>query len=238
MNSMSVDELKRNAVELAMRYKGINDWIKANSDTDPNFYEMTDCLVEYGRLTAQWDKFFEENGYPVMKFEDGKEGKATHYHIPDIVPEVKAARNQLNEMWYARRDHAFFKDETARDFWTELMYRAHIAEYREPENRAVAVSKKNALCKAAGVYLYIWQEKQKNPNFQYDNMSEWEQLKDMYALYSESVGIQEDHIDGDESYSGPQFGRVLEQMMAEIEKNYAFREEKEDIAEDTVGSHK
>lgn len=227
--------LNQNAVNLGNRFEGINNWIKENINTAPNFREMIDCTIEYGKLVSQYDAYYRENGYPVLENGDRC---ATHYEIPVVSPAVKVAQERLHEMMRLRGKHEFFYDETAREFIQELGYRAEIAEYHEPEDQAAAAAKKDALCIAAGVYFYIWETKKREPWYQYDNVSEWNDLNSKYALYKESVGVQEvSHHDG-QVYQGPQFGEVLEAMISGIEKNYAFREDKVDIVEETVGTHK
>ncbi len=232
---MSIEELSRGAIGLENRYKGINGWIKNNINTAPNFREMVDCIIEYGKLLARCDKCFEENGYPFLE-ERGR--AATHYEIPAVMPEVGRAQKELHEMLKLRGGHEFFKDEVAKNFMQELTYRAEIAGYNIPGNRIVDAAKKDALCIAAGVYFYIWETKQREPWYQYDNVNEWNDLNEKYALYKEAVGVQETVDRDGHIYQGPQFGEVLETMLVAIERNYAFRKEITDTVEDSVGAHK
>lgn len=227
--------LKLQAYVMKINFKGINAWIEQNMNTAPNFREMIDSIIEYGKLVSKTDEYYRENGYPMI---DEKGRKATHYEIPTVVPEVKGAQEQLHTMMRLRGKHEFFKDETAKNFIQELTYRAETADYDEPLDLAVAAAKKDAMCIAAGVYFYIWDTMQREPWYKYDNVSEWNELNDKYNLYKESVGIQEEVRYEDHIYQGPQFGEVLEAMLDGIEKNYAFSDVKTNTLEDNIGSHK
>lgn len=227
--------LKLQAYAMKRNFKGINAWIEQNMNTAPNFCQMIDSIIEYGKLVSKTDEYYRENGYPMI---DEKGRKATHYEIPTVVPEVKGAQEQLHTMMRLKGKHEFFKDETAKNFIQELTYRAETADYDEPLDPAVAAAKKDAMCIAAGVYFYIWDTQQREPWYKYDNVSEWSDLNNKYALYKESVGIQEEVRYDDRIYQGPQFGEVLETMIDGIGKNSVFSEEKTNVEEDNIGSHK
>lgn len=227
--------LKLQAYIMKRNFKEINAWIEQNMNTTPNFRQMIDSIIEYGKLVSKTDEYFRKTGYPMI---DEKGRKATHYEIPVAVPEVKDAQQQLHTMMRLRGKHEFFRDEVAKNFIQELTYSAETADYDEPLDQAVAAAKKDAMCIAAGVYFYIWDTKQREPWYKYDNVSEWNDLNNKYALYKESVGIQEEVRYDDHIYQGPQFGEVLEAMINGIDKNYAFSEAKTNAEEDNIGSHK
>ena len=94
--------------------------------------------------------------------------------------------------------------------------RAKIAEYYVPEDKEIERIKKEILCKTASIYFYIWQVKQTNPDYQYDNEAEWNNLLQAYEIYKDSV-----------KYVGPQFGKEIENMFAVIEKNYKYSDTEE-----------
>lgn len=229
------NELNLQAYSLKERYKGINGWIEQNMNTAPNFREMIDCIIEYGSLVSRYDDYFRESGYPII---EKKDREATHYEIPVVVPEVKGAQEQLHTMMRLRGKHEFFRDEAAKNFIQELTYKAETASYHVPEDQTVAAAKKDAMCLAAGVYFYIWDTQQREPWYKYDNVSEWNDLNNKYTLYKESVGIQEEVRYDDHIYQGPQFGEGLEAMIDGIGKNSVFSEEKTNVEEDNIGSHK
>lgn len=218
---MKLEELAEKAIDLANCFKKINNWIENNKDTDPNFYEMVDCMVEYGKLTKQYDKYYQKAGYPT--FDNGSEEvEATHYHLALVSPKLKEAQSELAKMWSLRENSPFFSDETVREFTSELSMRTHIAEYNVPEDKKIERLKKEILCKTAGIYLYIWQVKQTNPDYQYDNEEEWNNLLQAYEIYKDTVGIEVGYSSDTEKYEGPQFGRELEKMHAVINENYKY----------------
>jgi hypothetical protein len=171
---------------------------------------MVDCMVEYGKLTKLYDKYYQKAGYPT--FNNGSEEvEATHYHLVLVSPKLKEAQSELSKMWNLRRKSPFFEDETVRKFTNELSMRAKIAEYYVPEDKEIERIKKEILCKTASIYFYIWQVKQTNPDYQYDNEAEWNNLLQAYEIYKDAV-----------KYVGPQFGRELEKMHKEINKSYKY----------------
>lgn len=218
---MSLEELKVKANALSGRFNGINGWIKDNMNTDPNLYEMFSCTCEYGELYAMYDKYFRENGYPTL--EDGK--VATHYDLGNIVPELKACRDSINEMFNLRSGSKLFEDKAVKDMSTELLYRAHTGEYIIPEDNEMSVIKRDMIAKIGGVYNYIWQVRRNESEYQYDNALEYKQMTEAYALYKEDAGIQYHYSDQNgTNYSGPQFGMQLEDMLNGINSVYKYRE--------------
>ena len=217
-----LEEINRQAEALTNRFRGINSWIEANINTDPNFCEMVDCMVEYGKLTKLYDKYYQKAGYPT--FNNGSEEvEATHYHLALVSPKLKEAQSELSKMWNLRRKSPFFEDETVREFTNELSMRTKIAEYYVPKDKEIERIKKEILCKTASIYFYIWQVKQTNPDYQYDNEAEWNNLLQAYEIYKDAV-----------KYVEPQFGKEIENMFAVIEKNYKFSETKEGQASEEV----
>ena len=210
-----LEEINRQAEALTNRFRGINSWIEANINTDPNFCEMVDCMVEYGKLTKLYDKYYQKVGYPT--FNNGSEEvEATHYHLALVSPKLKEAQSELSKMWNLRCKSPFFEDETVREFITELSMRTKIAEYYVPEDKEIERIKKEILCKTASIYFYIWQVKQTNPDYQYDNEAEWNNLLQAYEIYKDAV-----------KYVGPQFGKEIEKMHKEINKSYKYSDTEE-----------
>ncbi len=219
------NSLKLQASNLKSRFEGINGWIEANPNTNPNFCEMVDCVVEYGKLVSQYDSYYKNNGYPILENE-GRE--ATQYEIAVVAPEVREVQEELYKMMQLRGTHNFFGDSVARGYMNELAYDAAIGKYDIPEDNQIAELKKYILCQVAAVYFYIWDTKQREPNYKYDNVSEWTILNEKYALYRELVGVQEYRENEDGStYQGPQFGSNIEELLAEIEKDYLYNISKE-----------
>lgn len=216
---MSIEEMNTNAYDLSERYKNINNFIKNNPNTDPNFCEMVDCIVDFGVLLSNYNFYYENNGYPEL--EEGK--AATHYDISKFVPEVKNAQDNLNEMLRLREKSDFFLDFTAKKFMIELVYRCEVGEYNVPYDPDLASIKKEVLCKTAGIYFYIWQVKRNELDYQYDNQVEFTNLIEEYEVYKGSSGIQERKVNLDNTYyEGPQFGEIIEDMLTSINKNYKY----------------
>ena len=229
--SMNLEELEEKSIDLANHFKGINNWIENNKDTDPNFYEMIDTLVEYGSLTAEYNNYYKENGYPTIHDSNG-ERKAESYDMPTLSTNLKKVQDEVYKMFRLRSKNSFFKDEVAKEFTSDLTVESTIGNYIIPEDKEIAEKKKQLLIKVAGVYFYIWQVKQTNPNYQYDNVAEWEELQKNYKEYKEAVGNEiEKSYEGKILYSGPQFGGNIEKMFAAIEKNYKYSEIKESNSE-------
>ena len=225
---MNLEELEEKSIDLANHFKEINNWIENNKDTDPNFYEMIDTLVEYGSLTAEYNNYYKENGYPTIHDSNG-ERKAESYDMPTLSTNLKKVQDEVYKMFRLRSKNSFFKDEVAKEFTSDLTVESTIGNYIIPENKEIAEKKKQILRKVAGVYFYIWQVKQTNPNYQYDNVAEWEELQRNYTEYKEAVGNEiEKSYEGKILYSGPQFGEDIERMFDVIEKNYKFSETKEE----------
>ena len=88
---MEKRELDAMADRLSERIKGINNWIRNNPNTDPNFYEIMDCEVELGRLLSYMDQYYSENGYPEKN--DDRGTLYTHYEIFKFDQPVKKAHD-------------------------------------------------------------------------------------------------------------------------------------------------
>ena len=190
---------------LAARMKGINDWIKSNPNTDPNFYEIMDCYVEVGQMLSHMSEYYEKEGYP----EKTGQNSYTHYEIFRFDEHAKNAFTQLEEMLNLRKSgiEAVLEDvPEIRDMWKEISYRAISAEYEVPQG-ALARIKKQVLCKSVSIPFYIWQEKRISPDFKYTNANEFDELKEMYDLYKSQCKT-------------PQFGEEIENLIGCIEKSY------------------
>ncbi len=213
------------ADKLSERMKGINDWIRSNPNTDPNFYEIMDCEVELGKLLSYKNQYYQENGYPEKKNDNGTNSLYTHHEIFKFDEHVKKAHDELKEMINLRGSGIakVLQDiPELYNMWQEIGYRTGIAEYHDPKGDMSEIKKK-ILCKSVSIPFYIWQERRTNPDFQYDNTVEYDELKEMYDLYSAQVGKQtiNEHKDGS-FYEGPQFGEEIENLIGFIEKSYKY----------------
>ena len=170
------------------KLNGINSWIEGNKNKDegrdPNLFQMVECLVDYGTIA------FENPGLDMG--------------------EAKAA---IEKMFELRKDHPAFKDELISEYYGFIKEVALAGKYVVPVDEEDAAIKKFILTTAAGVYFYIWQTKQREPNYQYDNVGEFRQLKDSFALYDISAI--------------PQFSEIIGNMIDGIDKNYKYSENKQ-----------
>ena len=116
---MNLEELEEKSIDLANHFKEINNWIENNKDTDPNFYEMIDTLVEYGSLTAEYNNYYKENGYPTIHDSNG-ERKAESYDMPTLSTNLKKVQDEVYKMFRLRSKNSFFKDEVAKEFTSDL----------------------------------------------------------------------------------------------------------------------
>ena len=69
-----------------------------------------------------------------------------------------------------------------------------------------------------GISFSVWSNKIDDPEYMYNNKTEFESLQEMYDLYSKS----EEH-----KYEGPQFGDIIENIIKYINKSYIYAEETE-----------
>lgn len=222
---MTKEQLDMQAEILTARINGINGWIKANPNTDPNYYEVMDCYVDYATLVSSANAYYSANEYPEV---NGKE--TTHYDIISFDPAIHACHLAMNEMLqlrgvFSEAENHFGKEPQAHEFLVQFQYRAVTGEYQVPENPTLAQLKKEVLCKSMSVPFYIWQEQRKDSNFKYDNVAEFTALKEQYGIYQTAVGVQEHIVHLDKStYEGPQFGEQVEALLDRVEKSYKYSE--------------
>ncbi len=172
---------------------------------------MIECLTEYASLASEYYDCCEKSGYITDTYGDDELGASKRYELLSEFNTLNEVRDEVYKMFTLRNDSTFFEDREAKEFSDNLMIQATIGSYNNPENDRIAEIKKFVLKKVVGVYFYIWQVKQSNPDYQYDNEAEWNNLLQAYEIYKDAV-----------KYVGPQFGRELEKMHKEINKSYKY----------------
>ena len=232
-------ELILKVSDLKIRIERINHWIQENPQiTDPNMYEYTQVLVEYGELLAAANEYYVANGYP-----ENIDSQAGHYEIFNKVPELNAVNEELKRLVSLRKlnnmqgdpSNSFTSMPEVRDFLTELEYRTYTGEYKIPADFAIAKLKKVILCKCMGIAFYIWNTKRNEPEYIYDNKAEFEMLQEMYNTYAVEEGNQiVKHDANGNTYEGPQFGDVIENIMKYINKNYIYGQEDANVSGKTI----
>lgn len=109
-------ELETKTVDLEKRFEGINNWIKDNPNTNPNFCEMIGCILDFGKLNAKYVVEYSNRRIGVSVCEE-----AEKHNIPLLFDEMKVVRNNLEEMISLREDSDFFKDEFAKNYMNQLL---------------------------------------------------------------------------------------------------------------------
>lgn len=185
---------------------GINDWINKHPGTDPNAYEIMDCNVRFAEILAELRAYYvaagrisatAQNAVPYMiAFHPGIE---ECYYVLETMDELRDTEN-----------HPFFTTPEASEMYYSIKCCQDFASYVLPQDDVMRNIKRETLCKAMSVPFYIWQEHRTEPNYQYDNQSEFEGMKEAFALYEASeepcqfarqVAALHDKIDRDYKYS-------------------------------------
>ena len=225
-------ELIIKVYDLKIRLERINHWIQEHPEVnDHNMYEYTQVLVEFGEILAEANEYYKKNGYPENVDKQG--GK---YEIPYKVAEFNEVNEEIKKLVKLRNlnnrnessTHLFTSVPEVRKFLTELEKRIFSSEYIIPNNLDIKKIKKEILCKCMGIAFYIWNTKRNEPEYIYDNINEFEMLQEMYNTYSAEEGIQTiKHDAKGNTYEGPQFGEIIENIIKYINKSYIYAEETE-----------
>lgn len=195
--------LNEKAAELGRKFEGINNWIKNNPSTYPSFSEMIRCIAEFGNLNTMF-----ADTYKKQKIDVTVQNETEEHVIPLTFLEMKNVRNNLEEMINLRADSDLFKDLTAREFMLQLLDAAGKADYDSLDDQHRGF-KEEFLSRVAGVYYYIWETKQRNPDYVYDNMGELQALKDSFQQYRD-YGLKDGVL---------QFDEITANMLDNIESN-------------------
>lgn len=217
---VSLDDLEYERDMLLVRVRGINDWIRNNPNTDPNFYEMTDCLMEYAHLSSQYvDELF--HGDPIYIEEEGQKRRATGYDVVklaglgDLDNEIRTMLELRGVTSFSAKDSIpegfpitetiiagesvpivespfFQENEDARNLLTNLRYYAITGSYGYGVSTMDFGSKKELVAKIAGVKNFIWQMKRDNPDFCFDNGYEMHFIDDTMESFSKEDFVCED----------------------------------------------
>lgn len=193
---------------------GIIDWIKSNPNTDPNIYEIMDCNIEYAEILAALKAYYEQTGYPII-IDKGEQRKATIQDLPKLHSVLGNCFFALAELDDLRdiEHHPFCNEKEAHSMYCAIKTSQLELNYILATDPGLRKIKKEILCKSMSVAFYIWQTKRTEPNYQYDNMTEFEEMKEAYALY--------------ESTESPcQFASQIQALCAKINVDYKFNTSK------------
>lgn len=211
---MDREELEWMAEELTTRIQGINNWIMENPNTDPNMYEMTECLMEFGNICSL---FRDSLGNTVSNYDVIKEA-----NLPKLSTEVRkmlklrGVKNlDKNEeltadfsvkegnLGFEKVDSEFFEqNKDAQNFLNDIYYQAITGVYvgEGTLGKEGFKEKEKVFTKIAAINLYVWQESKKDLNFSYDNAMEYSQVKGAFERLQKSfeeVGVY--YYEGGES---------------------------------------
>lgn len=236
---MNIEELNNESSMLLARLRNINEWINQNPNTDPNLYEMTDCLMQYAHLSSLYMTLLFQ-GDPIYIEDQGQERRANGYDILKLTPlgdvDVEIRRMmKLRGVIPFDKDEAlpdgfhtvsdsfagypivesnfFEENENARDLLQNLRYFAITGGYGYGVGEEDFSMKKDLLCKIAGVYNFIWQMKRDNPDFEFDNVGEMNFINDGLAYFD---GMTPFVCEGED---------IVSSMVSSIRDHYKYRSE-------------
>lgn len=197
---MELEELKSETEKFTERVTGINKWIKSNpQEKDPNAYEIMDCNVSLAELFSE---------YAEVDYSRVLQNAAAKH------PEIEPCYFGVVEMDSLRdtEHHPFFQSKEANDLYCAVKRSQLSMDYDVPANSETRRIKKELLCKSMSVPFYIWQTQRKDPEYQYDDVTEFSGMKAMLDIYK--------------SEGNTQFVPEIEALFGVIEKNYKYSETK------------
>lgn len=205
MIKMKVAQVEEKMNKLEERVKQINTWIKENPQvTDPNVYEIMDCNVRLAECTSEL----------VQCYQQASNKEEVEKELETSRPAMENCYRQLGEMDVLRdtEHHPFFQSSAANSLYMELIKVQASGSYELPTEETDRQVKRELLCKSMSVPFYIWQVQRTEPDYRYDNVTEYNQMKDMLTLYKETGTTQ--------------FVPEIEELFTTIEKNYKYSETK------------
>lgn len=219
MNLVKTEEKLRNLIDRISGYvnekgeyvDGINDWINKHPGTDPNAYEIMDCNVQFAEILAELRAYYVKEGRI-----DPEALNAVSYMCA-FHPEIEECYYVLETMDELRDTdkHPFFTTPEASEMYYSVKCCQDFALYVLPQDDAMRKIKREVLCKAMSVPFYIWQVHRTEPNYQYDNQSEFEGMKEAFALYEASE-------------EPCQFAKQVASLHDKIEKDYKYSTQKDE----------
>ncbi len=209
---MTIEELEKKLKALSARTHGINDWIRNNPQvTEPNAYEMMDCNIEFAEILAGLRNHYIATGDITPNLDETNGLMATVNYLAALHPSIDNCYFELGTMDDLRAiaTHPFFSKPVVNDMYSSIKASQDFATYVIPTDEGLRRIKRELLCKSISVPFYIWQVQQNEPNYKFDNVTEYVALNEMKSLYEESE-------------TPPQFGDAVTNMLQEIEKNYKY----------------
>ena len=193
---MDSQKIENKTQTLTESVKKINNWIKQHPEvTDPNAYEIMDCNVSLAELLSEYAQI--DNSRVLQN--------AAMKH-----PEIEPCYFGVVEMDELRdtAHHSFFQSQEANDLYCAIKQSQLSMNYDIPEELETRKIKKELLCKSMSVAFYIWQVHRNEPDYQYDNTTEFNEMKLMLDIYKQEGNTQ--------------FVPEIEAMFHVIENNYQY----------------
>lgn len=193
---MDSQKIENKTQTLTESVKRINNWIKQHPEvTDPNAYEIMDCNISLAELLSEYAQI--DNSRVLQN--------AAMKH-----PEIEPCYFGVVEMDELRdtAHHSFFQSQEANDLYCAIKQSQLSMNYDIPEELETRKIKKELLCKSMSVAFYIWQVHRNEPDYQYDNTTEFNEMKLMLDIYKQEGNTQ--------------FVPEIEAMFHVIENNYQY----------------
>ena len=187
--------------ELEVNIKNINRWIENNPQVnEPNVYEIADCNIRFAEIVSKFKKC---NGF---------NDRALLIDLVNREPDILECYNQLNKMDSLRHisSHPFFQIPEVREVYSSIKKCQENGNYELSNDDSFNIIKGEAIKKALSVSFYIWQVRQKEPNYVFDNISELTMLDTATSL----LESQNDN-----------FSKPLTNLYGIIKSNSIFKEE-------------
>ena len=149
---------------LLIKMRGINKWIEENPDvTEPNMYEMIDCVTQLG----------------IIAKEEGIAERPNKF--PEPGSDLAGLYAEWNKMYRARLsldkaqnpDFSVNKNTNLYAYFTDLNMKCCTGEFRYPKDTEQRKEFLECVRKIGSINLYINQQRAQNPDFIYDNQIEW-----------------------------------------------------------------
>ena len=228
---MERKDISWKAEELIARVENINKWITDNPNTDPNMYEMTECLMDFGNVCALYKEliFNEERAqgnriseYDIIKMENLPRLKEQICNMMKLRGLISLNRNEEVNSEFSLKDanhgfqiidsEYFNQNKDAANFLNDIYYRAITGGFTGEDvlGKENFEEKKYIFSKIAAINLYVWQESKKDLNFSYENVIEYQQVRDGFERLK---GMFEEY--GVYQYEG---GDSIDKMFEEVKQ--------------------
>lgn len=199
--STNEEDLLEEGKKLQEKIEMSNDQVRNNPNEDLNMDEIMDCHISVAELLSQYGPFI--NGRDLF-----------------TIPEIAGCINGLSDMYALRSEKLnsyFIEVPAAGEMFQRVTASINKMNYEVFPDAVARDAKKEMLCKTVSVPFYIWQQERKVPEYQYDNVGEYDAL----------TRLQDDYI-----ASG------AEEFVPQIEKMRKVLDEKAPKRETTYHSTK